>query len=134
VKRPDLSLRAIAGTLALLGTPAVIAACAKSEKAAPSAEVRSEPQGAAASAIAAPPVAAPTVTATAGTEATTAASATAVDEATKGKQGAAPTPSAAASASASAPPGSGGGGMKRGMTGQASCGAGTCATDPKKKK
>ncbi len=103
--RPNLSLEHLALTLAALGTSAVITACAKSE---PAGAVRSDQAPATASA-AAPVAPEQTPQAIATTTATAA-------------------PSAAASAAPPAP-------AKRAKdrSGQASCGAGTCTAEMKKK-
>jgi hypothetical protein len=110
----NLSLTHIATVLAALGSPAVIAACTKADAPA----VRSD-QPASSAAAATPPPPSPTAS----------APGAAADE---GR--------AASSSSAQAPDGvklerkkgmAGGGGG--GSTGQASCGAGTCTADPKKK-
>ena len=110
MKRPDLSLATIAGALALLGTPALIASCAKS---APAENATNEPARVVAPAASAAPSAQTitgTITPSAASPATNASAmvgdASAVDRrAAPGKP-----------------------------TGMASCGAGTCTADPKKKK
>ena len=104
--RPNLSIERLAVTLAALGTTAVVA-CTKAESAA----VRPE-QTPAASASPPPPQPVPEETKT------------------EGEKEPAPTTIATATASArpvAQPP------RHKAGTGQASCGAGTCTADPKKK-
>jgi hypothetical protein len=111
--RPNLSIERLAVTLAALGTTAVVAACSRAEP--PS--VRPE-QTPAASVAPPPPQAMP-------------------DETKKSEGENEPAPTTVATATASARPIAqprrhvGPGGDKG--TGQASCGAGTCTADPKKK-
>jgi len=109
--RPNLSIERLAVTLAALGTTAVITACSRSEPAA----VRPE-QTPTTSASPPPPQPAP-------------------DEAKKneGEKELGPTATATATASATPRRHMAPGGGDKGGTGQASCGAGTCTADPKKK-
>lgn len=113
MRRPDLSVATIAGALALLGTSAVIASCAKS---APAENATTEP-------------------------ARTIAPASSASSADKGTTPIQASPVASVSAAvgdaSTAGPGKADDTKKRvttAPTGMASCGAGTCTADPKKKK
>jgi hypothetical protein len=111
--RPDLSIERLAITLAALGTTAVIAACTRAEPAAIRSESTPTP-----TVSAAPPPPQP-------------------DESKKSEGEKEPSPMATAPTSASAvapsaPRRAPGGSDKKGG-GQASCGAGTCTADLKKK-
>lgn len=110
----DLSVRTIAGVLALLGAAGATSACSKRDAASNAASP--EPQ-ALPSATAAAPAPKPVATALERDQ---------------------PVLGGGSAASASAAPGASAepkkdkdDGVKRRMTGQASCGAGNCATDPK---
>lgn len=115
--RPNLSIERLAVTLAALGTTAVVTACSRAEPAA----VRPEQTPAAS---ASPPPPQPVV----------------VDETKKAEAAEKEpmvTPGAIATAAPSAHPASAVPKRRapgdKGGTGQASCGAGTCTADPKKK-
>lgn len=115
--RPNLSIERLAVTLAALGTTAVITACSSE----PAAVRPEQTPAASASPPPPPPQAMP-------------------NEAKKTEGEREPTPTtvatATATATASATPRrhmAPGGGGDKGSTGQASCGAGTCTADPKKK-
>jgi hypothetical protein len=119
MRAPNLSLENIATAIAALGTSAVLAACTKAAE--PSSSVRAdEPAQASAASPPPPPVAT--------------ASPTAVTEQDQQKK-----EGAASAAPMTQPPQPSqlrrgpGGAKPTGTTGQASCGAGTCTADPKKK-
>ncbi len=113
MKRPDISLATIAGALALLGTTAVVASCAKS---APAESATTEPAR----------VATPSATAASAQTITASPvllSAPANASGTLGDAGGTPGRADDLQRKPTARP-----------TGMASCGAGTCTADPKKKK
>ena len=141
--RPNLSLTNIASTLAALGTSAVIVACggdskssdtpanatpsataAPSASAAASCNASAHPTDNAAAATTGNTATPTTTTATTATPATTTAAATTTSTAK---------PAGTAAAKPPAGGGSGSSPTKPKATGQASCGAGTCSSDPKKK-
>jgi len=93
--RPNLSLEHLAAIVAVLGTSAVLASCAKADSAAVRADQTPQSQSATATVSAGP----------GGSATAAAASSGLLKDEKKGKA----------------------------MTGQASCGAGTCTADPKKK-
>jgi len=120
--RPNLSLDNIATVIAALGTSAVLAACTK---AAEPGSVRSDQPAASAVNANAPP---PPPAATAATPEGVAA-----DEELKKKAGPGGGGGSASATPLMQQPRSGGGMPHGSSTGQASCGAGTCTADPKKK-
>jgi hypothetical protein len=107
--RPNLSLERLAAIVAALGTSAVLASCAKGDSAAVRADQTPRAQSATPTVSAAPGGSAPSAelapSPVAPTVTAAAASSGLLREEKKGKA----------------------------MTGQASCGAGTCTADPKKK-
>jgi len=116
--RPNLSLHHLAAVVAALGTSAVLAACTKADSAAVRSDQPQKPTPSANAAVAAPgekkPDLEPTETATA------TATAAVVGGAASGR-----TVSPSRAPQQPAP--------NKGANGQASCGAGTCTSDPKKK-
>jgi hypothetical protein len=112
--RPNLSLENIATVIAALGTSAVLAACTKTAE---PASVHADQPATQASAASPPPPPPPTSMAT-----------TMGDQDTTLKKNAGGSPSASAVTPTPMQPG-----KPKGTTGQASCGAGTCTADPKKK-
>ena len=120
--RPNLSLPALATTLAALGTSAILVACGGDT---PASNTPSGGSSAAPSASSAPAdTGAPSASAAPAAEATPPAATTAAPAATP-----APTTTATtASAPKKSPPKA-----AHHATGQASCGAGTCSSDAKKK-
>ena len=118
--RPNLSLERLALTLAALGTSAVVTACTRAEPAG-GARADQAPTSSASS----PPPPQPTQVMP--------------DEAQKSEGEREPVPAQIATTTATPPPTASAHRMApgkkpdKGGTGQASCGAGTCTADPKKK-
>jgi len=125
---PNLSLENIARTIATLGTSAVLAACTKSAE--PAAVKADQTPVTTASATAAAPPAPPPPAQPAADERAREPGAAPEGQAAGGGAGAAPTTSGAPAAPAHKASTMG---RHQGATGQASCGAGTCSSDMKKK-
>ena len=134
--RPNLSLTNIASTLAALGTSAVLVACGGDSKSSDTPANATPSATAAPSASAAASCSANAHPADNGAAATTASSATPTTAAAA-TTAAPATTTAAATTTSTAKPGSTAAAhpapSKPKATGQASCGAGTCSSDPKKK-